>query len=178
LDELTNPNKLLAPFKLAYNSYPGFIPWPGTNVRFIYGYPVKCWMKNGDPNWLWQFVTGAPLKMSNVANLQADAGWPLKALGPGPVAFAEVLPTLSHHSWGDIGMVVDNSIGSPSGQGRVVAWADEWLTYNHDWVPDMVNHPECPAQVDTSTPYWRNNLNSCTQRFWNNIIAWVKGGCH
>ncbi len=175
--ELTNPNKLLAPFRIQYD--------PTMPKSFLKGtqFPsgrINCWISGGMSDCQWKFLPAA-LNMLQVANLQVDAGWALKALGWGPVAFAEPLWSTKYYSWGKAGMIMDNDsnvYGSPAGKGRVVAWNDEWLTYNQDWSPDMVNHPECPAKENPGSPYWVNTLNSCTQTFWNNIVSWLRASCN
>ncbi len=167
-NEVVNPNKLLAKFNLGYGSDHA----PEWFLRGI-SPASNCWIKNGNSKCPWEWMTTAPLSMANVPNLQVDSGFPLLALGSGPVALARPLLGSYFYSWGNVGMVVDSGLSSPSASGRVVAWTDEWLTYDNDWVATS----ECPAIADASTPYWQNNLNSCTQRFWNNIVTWLRANC-
>lgn len=67
--------------------------------------------------------------------------------------------------WQDVGYTAEN-IGA--GGGRVVAWGDEWLTYNTlwgAWKHDVYADPPltpCP----TSPPYQ-------AAEFWENVIAWL-----
>jgi hypothetical protein len=170
--ELTNPNMLLAPFNIQYdpNQTKGFLKGTGKSPNRL-----NCWISGGLSTCNWRWVS-APLSMWNVDNLQVDNGWALRSLAWGPVVLAEPLANTTAYLKGKLGMILDNQtnvFGSPAKKGRVVAWGDEWLTYNHDWTPTT----ECPAKPNPGTPYWKTNLNSCTQTFWNNIISWLRASC-
>jgi hypothetical protein len=59
--------------------------------------------------------------------------------------------------------------------GRVIALGDEWITYDTDWTPDPSRG--CSAVAKPSIPGWVSSSNSCTQSFWENILAWLTATC-
>jgi hypothetical protein len=58
--------------------------------------------------------------------------------------------------------------------GRVIALGDEWITYDADWTPPNPDDGRgCAAANKPAIPGWVNSNNSCTQSFWDNILAWL-----
>jgi hypothetical protein len=59
--------------------------------------------------------------------------------------------------------------------GRVIALGDEWISYDTDWTPDASRG--CSAVAKPAIPGWISSSNSCTQSFWENILAWLTATC-
>jgi hypothetical protein len=135
------------------------------------------------------FINSPPFNYAKtVTLLQISAGVPLTTLASGPIAFATVQSKECPMTDADKGGTNQNSScftfsalsactsaapasndGLPrtlgyyysSGKARVVAWADEWLTYDSVW----------ETQSQCGTVVYQPNL------YWENVIRWL-GGCN
>ncbi len=84
----------------------------------------------------------------------------------GPPAACNWSSIATPTNWQYVGYTAED-IGGALG-GRVVAWGDEWLTYNTLWstsTPDTYDIPQ-PATCASPPPYQ-------AAAFWENVIAWL-----
>ena len=59
--------------------------------------------------------------------------------------------------WACMGAVIDGGVAV---NGRIVIWADEWLTYDHVW-----------GSLNACSHYWQADT------FWENVVRWNSALC-
>ena len=91
---------------------------------------------------------------------------------PPSTTFDSTYESASDPNWQNAGFTVEKIGGSSTG-GRIVAWGDEWLTYNTLWSASGqdtydidATTGQLVAQCNPLPPYQ-------VAAFWENVIAWL-----
>jgi hypothetical protein len=140
---------------------------PPNNSDSAHGQPTcYCW---GGSIPLSGWNTASPIS-KNVTNIGAFRGRSVK-VAPGTTA--TVLETFIEKAGPNAGGTFTFAAAVESGKGRVVAFGDEWITYNSQWDGStLTQKPE--VYSDSYNPCYNQQPQNVFQipQFWYNTLKW------